>query len=144
MNNSLHILLAEDNSINQMIVTRLLEKYGHKVVIANNGFEAVACLQKEYFDLILMDVEMPKMDGLEATKKIREQEEKIKSGEVVCEPESSFVQAREKKIPIIALTAHAMKGDKERFLEAGMDGYLAKPINVEDLFEVIKGVAVRK
>ena len=120
----LHILLAEDNPVNQTMAVRLLEKHGHQVVVAANGREAVDRHEKEDFDLILMDVQMPGMDGFEATVTIREQE-KISS----------------RHIPIIAMTAHAMQGDRERCLAAGMDGYLSKPVNLKDLFAAVEGAA---
>src|SRR6185436_19308438 len=106
---NLHILLAEDNSINQRLAIRLLEKKGHTVVVANHGREALTLLARERFDLVLMDVQMP--EGLETTLRIREQE-----------------RATGAHLPIIAMTAHAMKGDRKRCLEAGMDGYISKPI----------------
>lgn len=115
------ILLAEDNAINQKLALRLLEKRGHSVVIANNGKEALARLDEDIFDLILMDIQMPEMDGLEATAIIRERE-KRKGGH----------------LPIVAMTAHAMKGDKERCLEAGMDDYVSKPIKPAELFAAIE------
>ncbi len=115
------ILLAEDNATNQKLALRLLEKRGHSVVIANNGKEALAKLEDDIFDLILMDIQMPEMDGLEATGLIREKE-KRKGGHV----------------PIVAMTAHAMKGDRERCLEAGMDDYVSKPINPGELFAAIE------
>jgi PAS domain S-box-containing protein len=114
------VLLAEDNLVNQKVATRFLEKRGHTVVLAESGKQALQAWQKQPFDLILMDVQMPEMDGFEATAKIREQE---KSGG--------------KHIPIIAMTAHAMAGDRERCLAAGMDDYVSKPINTTDLFEAI-------
>ncbi|HWR21604.1 MAG TPA: response regulator, partial [Verrucomicrobiae bacterium] len=114
------VLLAEDNPINQMLAVRLLEKEGHSVLVAGNGLQALAALERGPFDLVLMDVQMPEMDGLEATAAIREQE-----------------RATERHLPIIALTAHAMKGDRERCLAAGMDEYLAKPLRAEALFGVI-------
>ncbi len=114
------ILLAEDNRVNQRLAGRLLEKAGHSVVIASNGLEAVAAFEKENFDLILMDVQMPEMNGYEATASIREKEKAIGG-----------------HIPIIAMTAHAMKGDRERCLAAGMDNYVAKPIKNKELFEAI-------
>jgi CheY-like chemotaxis protein len=120
-NNRLHILLAEDNAVNQRLAVKLLEKRGHLVSVARNGNEVMEALEKETFHLILMDVQMPEMDGLEATRLIRIRE---KNG---CG-----------HIPIIAMTAHAMKGDKERCLDAGMDGYVPKPINAEKLFEAIE------
>ena len=115
------ILLAEDNAINQKLALRLLEKRGHSVVIANNGKEALARLDEDIFDLILMDIQMPEIDGLEATAIIRERE-KRKGGH----------------LPIVAMTAHAMKGDKERCLEAGMDDYVSKPIKPAELFAAIE------
>ncbi len=117
----LRILLAEDNLVNQKLAVRLLERNGHSVTLAENGVKALAALEQHRFDLVLMDVQMPEMDGLEATARIR---------------------AREKTtgthIPIIAMTAHALKGDQERCLEAGMDGYLSKPIHANELFEAIE------
>jgi PAS domain S-box-containing protein len=112
---SLNILLAEDNAVNQMVMTRLLHKRGHRVVVANTGKAALESLQREDFDLVLMDVQMPELDGFQATAEIRRM---------------SGAKAR---IPIIALTAHAMSGDRERCLAAGMDGYLTKPIDPKGL-----------
>jgi signal transduction histidine kinase/ligand-binding sensor domain-containing protein/CheY-like chemotaxis protein len=117
---SLKILLAEDNVVNQKLAVRLLEKRGHKVSVAQNGKEALEQLNGRNFDLVLMDVQMPEMDGLTATRMIRLQEHE--SG---------------KHLPIIAITAHAMKGDRERCLDAGMDDYLSKPINAAELYETI-------
>jgi len=114
------ILLAEDNVINQKVAVHVLENKGHKVSVANNGQEVLRALSKDRFDLILMDVQMPKMDGFEATASIREKE--IKTG---------F------HIPIIAMTAHALKGDRERCLDAGMDDYIAKPLRAEELIKKI-------
>ncbi len=121
------ILLAEDNAVNQRLVVRLLEKRGHHVVVAGNGREALEALGKESFDLVLMDVQMPEMDGMEATAAIREKEKG-----------SGFHQR------IIALTAHAMKGDRERCLAAGMDGYLTKPIRTPELDEILENCAARR
>jgi signal transduction histidine kinase/CheY-like chemotaxis protein len=115
-----HILLAEDNAVNQRLAVRLLEKEGHSVVVASNGREAVLAVEREDFDLILMDVQMPELNGYEATMAIRQKE-----------------KARGRHIPIIAMTAHAMRGDRERCLHEGMDGYLAKPIDSRELFRVI-------
>jgi len=112
----IRILVAEDNLVNQRLTTRLLEKRGHLVTVAVNGREALDALEKEKYDLIFMDVQMPEMDGFEATAAIREKE---KSGGT--------------RIPIIALTAHAMKGDRERCLAADMDGYLTKPMRPQEL-----------
>jgi two-component system, sensor histidine kinase and response regulator len=116
----LRILLAEDNVVNQRLVVRLLEKHGHTMSIANTGHEVLTTLDQQPVDLVLMDVQMPEMDGLEATAAIREQE-----------------RQRGGHLPIIALTAHAMKGDQERCLAAGMDGYVSKPINMQTLSEAI-------
>jgi len=120
---SLRILLAEDNAVNQRLAVRLLEKRGHSVAVANNGREALAALEKEPFQLILMDVQMPEMDGMEATARIRVME-----------------KTTGKHIPILAMTAHAMQGDRERCLEGGMDGYFSKPIRILALHEMIEHV----
>jgi PAS domain S-box-containing protein len=122
----LRILLAEDNVVNQTLAVRLLEREGHTVTVAADGREAVRVLGEQPFDLVLMDVEMPEMGGFEATGIIRRQEE-----------------ATGRHVPIIAMTAHAMKGDRERCLEAGMDGYLAKPICAEELGRVMDAVLAR-
>ncbi len=114
------ILLAEDNPINQVVAMRMLEKRGHRVTLAANGLEAVAAAAREPFDLVLMDVQMPEMDGLEATATIRQSE-----------------SATGRHLPIYAMTAHAMKGDAERCQAAGMDGYLPKPIRSADLYALI-------
>jgi CheY-like chemotaxis protein len=128
-----NILLAEDNKINQKVATSMLKKMGHHVVVVNNGKEAVKAYKENEFDLILMDGQMPEMDGLEATKKIRDADFKWqnKSGEL------SDSKSKIGRIPIIAVTANAMKGDRERFLAAGMDDYIAKPIKRAELAEVI-------
>ena len=107
----LNILLAEDNLINQQVAARRLEKLGHTVEIANNGAEAVKALKARNYDLILMDVQMPEMDGFEATAAIRA---------MTCE---------KRRIPIIAMTANALPSDCERCLAAGMDDYIAKPVH---------------
>ncbi|MGH9345486.1 MAG: response regulator [Terriglobia bacterium] len=120
---ALHVLLAEDNAVNQKLALKLLEKQGHTVVVANNGREALAALDKEKFDLVLMDIQMPVMGGFEATAAVRE-----------CEKGAG------RRIPIIAMTAHAMKGDREKCLEAGMDGYVSKPVKVKDLLEAIESL----
>ena len=117
---SLRILVAEDNEFNQDVVASLLKKRGHLAVIAGNGNAALAAWEREPFDLILMDVQMPDMDGFAATEAIRAKE-----------------KARGDHVPIIALTAHAMKGDRERCLAAGMDAYVSKPIRAAELFEAI-------
>jgi signal transduction histidine kinase/DNA-binding response OmpR family regulator len=123
----LFVLLAEDNLVNQRLATRLLEKRGHRVVVAANGREALEAIGKQAFDLVLMDVQMPDMDGLEATARIREAE-----------------KMTGKHQPVVALTAHAMKGDEEKCLAAGMDGYLVKPIRPQELDDILeKHLAMR-
>jgi two-component system sensor histidine kinase/response regulator len=118
---SLRILVAEDSQVNMKLVVRMLEKRGHRVFMAKNGKEAVAAIEMQSFDLVLMDVQMPVMDGFEATAGIREREKT-----------TGF------HIPIIAMTAHAFRGDRDRCMEAGMDEYVSKPIRPHDLFETIK------
>lgn len=113
----LSILLAEDDRINQLALHRLLQKRGHRVQIANNGQEAVDLFAQHEFDCILMDIQMPVMNGVEATQSIR----------------TSEVLSSRKRVTIFAVTAHAMAGDRERFLAAGMDNYLAKPLKIQDL-----------
>ena len=120
---SLRVLVAEDNLVNQRLALRLLEKSGDTVVLANNGREAIDCLSKGAFDVVLMDLQMPVLDGIEATAVIRDQE-----------------KTTGLHVHIIALTAHAMKGDGERCLNAGMDGYLAKPIQSKRLYELLDAV----
>jgi two-component system sensor histidine kinase/response regulator len=122
--NRLNILLAEDNIVNQTLAMRLLEKRGYKVTVAANGRDAVNAFERGSFDAILMDVQMPEMDGFEATAAIREKE---RSGGG--------------HIPIIAMTAHAMKGDQERCLAAGMDGYISKPIRTSEMFATIEALS---
>jgi two-component system sensor histidine kinase/response regulator len=124
---SLHILLAEDNRVNQMVAIRSLEKRGHRVVLAETGEAALAVLAQRSFDLVLMDVHMPGLDGIEATKAIREKEKSTGLHQ-----------------PVVAMTALAMTGDRERCLAAGMDGYLSKPINQEKLDEVLAIYAGRR
>ena len=121
----LNILLAEDNRVNQAVATQMLEKMGHSITVANTGTEVLSQLAAGSFDLVLMDVQMPEMDGIEATRRIRSEESNAGA-----------------HIPIVAITAHAMKGDRERCLEAGMDGYISKPINKAALLSVI-GDAMR-
>ena len=120
----LRILVVEDTIVNQKVVSAMLEKRGHAVVITSNGREALESLEGASFDLILMDVQMPEMDGFEATRLIREKE-----------------QADGGHIPIVAMTAHAMKGDREKCLAARMDDYISKPIREGDLFSVIENLA---
>jgi CheY-like chemotaxis protein len=123
----LHVLLAEDNQVNQLVATRIIEKLGHQVTVVSNGREAVSALQSRTFDLVVMDVQMPEMDGLEATAAIRD-----------------FEEPTGRHTPIIAVTAHAMKGDRERCLEAGMDGYTSKPIRIKELAQVIAELALTR
>ena len=117
---ALRILLAEDNPVNQIVATRLLERWGHHVTVANNGREAVAAVLEGSFDLVLMDLQMPEMDGLEAAAAIRRRESPAA------------------RVPIFAMTAHAMKGDRERCLAAGMNGYVAKPVRVAELEQALR------
>jgi two-component system sensor histidine kinase/response regulator len=124
---SLRVLIAEDNLVNQRLAMPLLEKRGHQVTVAGNGHEAVAAAKKIMFDLVLMDLQMPEMDGFEATAALREREK-----------EAGI------HLPVIALTAHALKGDRERCLEAGMDGYLTKPIRPQELDAVLEIHTARK
>ncbi len=121
---TLHILVAEDNPMNQKLVLRLLEKWGHRPTLARNGREAFEATARKPFDLVLMDVQMPEWGGLEATEAIRRGEKE-----------------RGKHVPIVAMTAHAMKGDRERCLAAGMDGYVSKPIDARELYETIHAIA---
>jgi CheY-like chemotaxis protein len=122
---SLRILLAEDNAVNQKFAVRVIEKAGHSVVVANDGRETVDTWERESCDVVLMDVQMPEMDGLEATARIRELEQE---------------RGATQRTPIIAMTANAMKGDRERCLEAGMDGYVSKPVKRQILFAEIERV----
>jgi two-component system, sensor histidine kinase and response regulator len=117
------VLLAEDNAVNQTLAVRLLEKRGCSVEVAGNGREAVAAFEKQNFDLVLMDVQMPEMDGFEATAAIRERERTTGT-----------------HTPIVAMTAHVMKGDREQCLAAGMDGYIPKPVRAQELFEVLSSL----
>jgi signal transduction histidine kinase/DNA-binding response OmpR family regulator/HPt (histidine-containing phosphotransfer) domain-containing protein/HAMP domain-containing protein len=119
----LHVLLAEDNLVNQKLASRLLEKQAYTVTVVGNGMEAMAALEKEQFDLVLMDVQMPEMSGFEATVAIRDKEEQTGG-----------------HLPIIAMTAHAMTGDREKCLNAGMDGYISKPISLPKLLKAIDEV----
>jgi signal transduction histidine kinase/ligand-binding sensor domain-containing protein/DNA-binding response OmpR family regulator len=119
----LHILLAEDNLVNQAVATGILSKQGHTLAVANNGLEALSLLARQAFDLVLMDIQMPEMDGITATQRIREGE-----------------KLTQRHLPIIAMTAYAMKGDRERCLAAGMDGYVSKPINGDSLESAIASV----
>jgi PAS domain S-box-containing protein len=121
----LRVLVAEDNAVNQLLAVRLLEKGGHEVVVAATGTAALEALENQSFDLVLMDMQMPEMGGLEATIAVRERERASASGQ---------------HIPIIAMTANAMVGDKEQCLDAGMDAYLSKPLQVAVLFAAIESL----
>jgi CheY-like chemotaxis protein len=120
MTGGLRVLLAEDNPVNQRLQSRLLEKLGHTVTVAENGQEAVAAAESDDFDLIVMDVQMPEMDGL-------------KAASIIC----SRQKAKGRKVPILALTAHAAPEDRERCRVAGMDGYLSKPVRIAELESAI-------
>ena len=122
----LRVLLAEDNPVNQEVALRLLERRGHSVIVAENGRQALTAIERHKFDLVLMDVQMPEMGGLEATQLIREKEKS--TGE---------------HLPILAMTAHAMQGDRERCIAAGMDGYLAKPIDPKSCLQTVEGISQR-
>ncbi|MDH4129938.1 MAG: response regulator, partial [Spirochaetota bacterium] len=117
----LNILVAEDNIVNQKLITRVLEKWGNNITMANNGQEALSYYNEKKFDLILMDIQMPILTGIEITSIIREKEKSTKQ-----------------HIPIVAMTAYAMDGDEKQFLEAGMDGYISKPIHTKELYDLIE------
>jgi len=117
------VLLAEDNPVNQRLAMRLLQKRGYRVVVVGNGREALQALEKDRFDLILMDVQMPEMGGFETTAEIRKREQSCGA-----------------HIPIVAMTAHAMTGDREKCLAAGMDAYVSKPIRSGELFATIESL----
>ncbi|HAA04384.1 MAG TPA: hypothetical protein DCE18_13655 [Syntrophobacteraceae bacterium] len=121
----MNLLLAEDNPVNQRLAARVLEKHGHRVTVVENGLEALIALENKNFDLILMDIQMPDLDGLETARAIRKLE--VGSG---------------RHIPIIALTAHALHGDRERCFEAGMDDYISKPIRTDNLLKIIEKWAI--
>ncbi|MGH7225115.1 MAG: response regulator, partial [Gemmataceae bacterium] len=117
---ALRVLLAEDNPVNQTLAVRLLEKQGHSIVVAGNGREALDAIERQPFDMVLMDVQMPEMDGFETTVAIRARE-----------------RGSGQHLPILAMTAYAMKGDRDRCLDAGMDGYVSKPVQPRELWEAI-------
>jgi two-component system, sensor histidine kinase and response regulator len=121
---SLRILLAEDNLVNQRLAVRLLEKKGHRVTVVNHGKEALTAIENASYDLALMDIQMPEMSGFEVTQRVRELE-RVAGGHLM----------------IIAMTAYAMAGDREKCLEAGMDGYLSKPIHSTELYRVVAELA---
>jgi len=117
----MRVLLVEDNRVNQLVAAKLLTRRGHAVTVANNGSEALAALERDTFDVVLMDVQMPEMGGFEATEQIRRREQ------------DSGAHQR-----IVAMTAHAMTGDRERCIAAGMDDYLSKPIDPRTLFALVE------
>jgi len=119
----LRVLLVEDSLVNQKLTSAVLEKQGHQVAIACDGREAVAAVARQEFDVVLMDIQMPEMDGLQATRAIRAAEQSMGG-----------------HVPIIAMTAHALKGDRENCLEAGMDGYVSKPVYARELYQAIEDV----
>ena len=121
------ILLVEDNILNQRVVTLSLKKFNHEVIIANNGIEAIDHFNESVFDVILMDIMMPVMDGLEATVKIRELEDSNKL---------------EKRTPIIALTANTMDNDRDKCLSFGMDEFMAKPFDIEKLYSIFNDLKI--
>jgi two-component system sensor histidine kinase/response regulator len=137
----LKVLVAEDTPFNQKFIMRLLERWNHQATLVENGSQAIEAWHKESYDLILMDVQMPEMDGLVATKEIRNTERTLKvqdsklNENASTEPSALDIQHH---VPIIAMTAHAIKGDRERCLEAGMDEYISKPIDSDRLFEAIE------
>ena len=122
----LRILLAEDNVVNQKLALRLLQQMGYRADLASNGVEAIECVARQPYDLVLMDVQMPEMDGLEASRRITAQ---------------WHADARPR---IVAMTANAMQGDREECLAAGMDDYLTKPIRVDQLVDALMHVTARK
>ncbi len=160
----LKILVAEDTPFNQKFILRLLERWNHQATLVENGRQALEASNRDTFDIVLMDVQMPEMDGLEATRKIREREDGMgksegerRNAEKELKAQSSKPEVKElevrgqntnsasrippsdsKRIPIIAMTAHVIKGDRERCLEAGMDEYVSKPIDSDKLFEAIE------
>jgi CheY-like chemotaxis protein len=119
---SLRILAVEDHSVNQRLVTRMLEKLGHRPEVAENGVEALAALRERPFDLVLMDCQMPEMDGFETTRRLRQGEAGVQNAD----------------LPVIALTANAMSGDRERCLAAGMNDYLSKPLQADALDRALR------
>jgi CheY-like chemotaxis protein len=124
VNAALRVLVVEDNPVNQMLATRVLQKKGHSVVVAGNGRQALEALAGQKFDVVLMDVNMPEMDGLAATAAIRAREE-----------------GTGRRVPIVALTAQALAGDRERCLAAGMDAYLSKPVRGAQLLRAVAEAA---
>lgn len=134
--NGIPVLLVEDNHVNQMVAKAMLEKLGYLVELAGNGCEAVEAVAVRDYAVILMDCQMPRMDGYEATRVIRERESR--AGQRPWATGQNAPLPRHRHIPIIAVTANAMKGDREKCLQAGMDDYMAKPIKKEELAAMLK------
>ncbi len=124
----LRIMLAEDNAVNQKVAAAVLGKRGHRLTVVSTGLEALRAWEAEDFDVILMDNQMPEMDGVEAVRRLRERE----------------ASSQRRRTPVIALSASAMIGDRQRFLEAGMDAYLAKPFRAEELCALLRQVGVAR
>ncbi len=120
---TLKVLIAEDNEMNKLLLSSVLSNWGIEFKMATNGIEVIDLMQNHDFDLILMDIQMPEKDGVEATVEIRK-----------------FLDERKKNIPIIALTANAVKGEEKKYFEVGMNGFLTKPFNEKDLFEIVNEV----
>ena len=132
------ILLVEDNEINQQVAKEILEGAGLRVTLANNGQEAVDAVQNSHYDVVLMDVQMPVMDGYTATRKIREWETEVRGQRAEDRKESSALSPQPSALPIIAMTAHAMAGDEEKSMAVGMNGHVTKPIDPDQLFGTLQ------
>jgi CheY-like chemotaxis protein/HPt (histidine-containing phosphotransfer) domain-containing protein len=130
--------LAEDNITNQKVALSTLKKFGYSADVVKNGIEALEAIKNIPYDIVLMDCQMPIMDGYEATDEIRKWEKKLKNGSVDCLDSNLESAGGSKRVPIIAMTAHALKGDREKCLNAGMDDYIAKPIHPKKLCDVIE------
>ncbi|MBM4156571.1 MAG: response regulator [Lentisphaerae bacterium] len=129
------LLLVEDNPVNQKVTLRQLQTLGYRADAVCNGMEAVVVLRTIPYDLVLMDCQMPEMDGYEATRRIRAMEERRREQLTRMEPDRPHPESR--RVPVVAITAHAMSGDRERCVEAGMDDYITKPVRIEDLKDVL-------
>ncbi len=139
------LLLVEDNEINQQVAKEILEGAGLNVTLANNGQEAVNAVKENEYDAVLMDIQMPVMDGYTATRKIREWEQEIRgqrtevrSQKAEDRVQTSNLQPPTSSLPIIAMTAHAMAGDEDKSLQAGMNGHVTKPIDPDQLFATLQ------
>ena len=153
---ALRILVAEDDHVNQIFIDKILKKKGHQVTLAQDGRETIDLWAEHDFDCILMDIQMPRMTGVEATREIRRREQEMQAGKLPsswrdreAQPDVGVrMTGREDKIrrpsgariPIIAVTAHTLAGDRENFLGEGMDGYLPKPVDGEELEKVLRGM----